>query len=170
MKIILGTLIVFFLLLGVMDLYSYFSGLESNIDTPGVFLICAIGSFIAYFVQAIIQSRADYEERRASFSKAKAPPGWPYRRSGTRNSSARRLRQEQARTTRRDRPRSRQPKRTPTAERARYQPPVNRLARRLERAGARKRGTIAEWKRQERLERRARLATLDEKSESDPTR
>lgn len=24
-----------------------------------------------------------HEERRASFHKAKAPPGWPYRRSGT---------------------------------------------------------------------------------------
>ena len=44
----------------------------------------------------------------------------------------------------------------------RYQPPENRLARRLERARARKRGKIAEWKKQERLKRRERAKSFGE--------
>ena len=50
----------------------------------------------------------------------------------------------------------------PAPYRERNQPPENRLARRLERARARKRGTIAEWKRQERLKRSARPKTFGE--------
>ena len=50
----------------------------------------------------------------------------------------------------------------PDPYRERYQPPKNRLARRLERARARKRGRIAEWKRQERLKRSARPKSFGE--------